>query len=122
MPFAELDHKTQFYVLFQEFTRRELEANTVRNGGDLPTAQALFAECLARAQQLDVAELRARSHEGLASVHEMAGDRNAARDELRGATADRAGGVTGPCRSLRYSARWRCSTSRTATTSTRSAT
>jgi hypothetical protein len=91
MPFEALDRKTQFYVLFQEWTRRELEANTARNAGDLDGAQAAFAECLARAEQLDVAELMARSHEGLASVHEKANDRDAARRELEAAMAARAG-------------------------------
>jgi hypothetical protein len=91
MPFEALDRKTQFYVLFQEWTRCELEANTTRNAGDLGGAQTLFEQCLARAQQLDVAELRGRSHEGLASVYEMSNDRDAARRELQAAMAERAG-------------------------------
>jgi hypothetical protein len=91
MPFDALDRKTQFFVLFQEWTRRELEGNTTRNGGDPAGAAAIFEECLARADQLDVDELRARSHEGLASVHEMTGDRDAERRELRAALAARAG-------------------------------
>ena len=69
-PFDALDRKTQFFVLFQEWTRRDLEANTARNAGDLDGAQAIFEECLARAEQLDVAELKARSYEGMASVAE----------------------------------------------------
>ncbi len=48
-----------------------------RNGGDRERARTLFEECLARAEQLDVSELKARSHENLASVYEMAGDRQA---------------------------------------------
>jgi hypothetical protein len=91
MGFEALDHKTQFYVLFQEWTRRELEANQALNVGDLTTAQAVFEECLARAEQLDVAELRARSHEGLATVYDKVNDRNAARREFEAALADRAG-------------------------------
>ena len=94
MAFEALDHKTQFYVLFQEWTRRELEANTARNAGDLATAQAIFEECLARAQQLNVAELKARSHEGLASIYEMVNDRDATRREFRAAMAERAGAAT----------------------------
>ena len=94
MGFEALDHKTQFYVLFQEWTRRELEANTARNGGDLATAQAIFEECLARAEQLDVAELKARSHEGLAGVYEMVNDRDAARREFQAAMTERAGVAT----------------------------
>jgi hypothetical protein len=91
MGFEALDHKTQFYVLFQEWTRRELAANQALNAGDLTTAQAVFEECLARAEQLDVAELRARSHEGLATVYDKVNDRNAARREFEAALADRAG-------------------------------
>ncbi len=77
-PFEALDRKTQFFVLFGEWTRRELEANMARDAGDLPAAHAVFEECLARADQLDVAELRVRSYKGLASVAEKAGDRDSA--------------------------------------------
>jgi hypothetical protein len=89
MPFEALDRKTQFYVLFQEWTRRELEANMARDGGDPASALPIFEECLARAEQLDVAELSARSHEGLASVYEMLEDRQAARREFKAAMAQR---------------------------------
>lgn len=89
MPFEALDHKTQFYVLFQDWTRVELEATMARNGGDRERARTLFEECLARAEQLDVQELKARSHENLASVYEMAGDRQAARAEYQSAIAER---------------------------------
>jgi hypothetical protein len=89
MPFEQLDHKTQFFVLFQEWTRRELDANMARDSGDPGTALPIFGECLARADQLDVAELRARSHEGLASVYEMLSDGEAARHELHAALAER---------------------------------
>jgi tetratricopeptide (TPR) repeat protein len=91
MPFEALDHKSQFYVLFQEWTRVELEATTARNGGDLERARTLFEECLARAEQLDVSELKARSHENLAGIYEMAGDRDAARSGYQAAMAERAG-------------------------------
>jgi hypothetical protein len=94
MGFEALDHKTQFYVLFQEWTRRELEANSARNAGDLAAAQAIFEECLARAEQLDVTELKARSHEGLAGVHEKLNDRDAARREFQAAMTERAGAAT----------------------------
>jgi hypothetical protein len=90
VPFEELDHKTQFYVLFQEWTRRELEGNVARNAGDLAGARAIFEECLERAEQLDVAELKARSYEGLMSVAEREGDPDAARRALEAALAARA--------------------------------
>ena len=88
-PFAALDRKTQFYVLFQEWTSAELEATMARSAGDLERARALFGECLARAEQIDVPELKARSHENLASISEMAGDRQAARAEYQSAMAER---------------------------------
>ena len=87
MPFEALDYKTQFYVLFQEWTRVENEATMARIRGDLGRARTLFEECLARAEQLDVPELKARSHENLASVYEMAGDQQAARAEYQSAMA-----------------------------------
>ena len=93
MPFEALDHKSQFYVLFQEWTRRELDANLARDSGDPRTAIPIFEECLARAEQLDVAELRARSHAGLASVYEMLEDRQAARRELQAEMAEREAAV-----------------------------
>jgi hypothetical protein len=89
VPFEELDRKSQFFVLFQEWTRRELEATTACNSGALADARTSFEECLERAEQLDVAELRARSHEGLASVYEMTDDRAGARRELEAAMAAR---------------------------------
>ena len=93
MPFEALDHKTQFYVLFQEWTRRELDANMARDSGDPRSAIPIFEECLARAEQLDVAELRARSHAGLASVYEMVEERDAARRELQAEIAEREAAV-----------------------------
>ena len=83
VPFEALDRKTQFYVLFQEWTSVELEAMMARDGGDRERARTLFEESLARAEQLDVPELKARSHENLASIYEMAGDRQAARAEYQ---------------------------------------
>jgi hypothetical protein len=93
MPFEALDRKTQFYVLFQEWTRRELDASMARDSGDPRSAVPIFEECLARADQLDVAELRARSHAGLASVYEMLEDRQAARRELQAEMAEREAAV-----------------------------
>ena len=89
MPFEALDHKTQFYVLFQEWTRVENEGVMARTAGDLGRARTLFKECLARAKQLHVRELKARSHENLASVYEMADNRQAARAEYQSAAAER---------------------------------
>jgi hypothetical protein len=80
MAFAQLDRKTQFFVLFQEWTRRELEGLSALNGGLLQEAAEVFDECLQRAQQIEVGELVARSYENLAKVAENLGKREACRD------------------------------------------
>ena len=79
MAFDELDRKTQFFVLFGEWTRREFEAMSALNGGDVEGAREIFDECLDRAQSLGVSELVARSYEGLMRVAEKGGDLAAAR-------------------------------------------
>jgi hypothetical protein len=88
-PFEALDRKTQFFVLFQEWTRREAEGSVATVSGDPDGAKAIFEECLARADQLDVAELRARSYDGLRRVAEVKGDREAARQALAAAMSER---------------------------------
>jgi hypothetical protein len=88
-PFEALDRKTQFFVLFQEWTRREAEGSVATVSGDPDGAKAIFEECLARADQLDVAELRARSYDGLRRVAEVIGDREAARQALAAAMSER---------------------------------
>jgi hypothetical protein len=90
LPFESLDRKTQFFVLFQEWTRRESEASMALVSGDADGASAGFEECLARADQLDVAELKARSYDGLRRVAELRGDRDAAQQALSAAMAARA--------------------------------
>jgi hypothetical protein len=89
MPFEALDRKTQFFVLFQEWTRREAEASVAMVSGDPDGARAVFEECLARADQLDVDELRARSYDGLRRIAELKGDRAAARQALAAAMSAR---------------------------------
>jgi hypothetical protein len=71
--FDQFDRKTQFYILFAEWTRRELEGMSALNAGDNNGAKAIFEECLARARQLDVGELEARSYENLLRVAEKTG-------------------------------------------------
>ena len=75
--FEGLDRKTQFFVLFQEWTRRELEGMMLLNSGDVTGAKAVFHECLERAKQIEVPELEARSYEGFMRVAQRQGDRNA---------------------------------------------
>ena len=91
LPFDQLDHKTQYYVLFAEWTRREMEGGYALNNGDPAGAKATFEECLERARQLGVAELVARSHEGLARVASMTNDRTNERTHLKEAVAARQG-------------------------------
>lgn len=82
LPFDELDRKTQFFVLFQEWTRRELEGMMQLNSGDLDGAESTFEECLERARQIDVRELQARSYEGFMRIAQRRGDRAAERTWL----------------------------------------
>jgi hypothetical protein len=76
-PFDQIDRKTQFFVLFQEWTRRELEGITTLNSGDTEQAKSIYDECLKRAQQLKVNELVARSYEGMMRLAQKLSDRKA---------------------------------------------
>ena len=75
--FDRLDEVTQFHVLFGEWSRREMEGQVALNSGDLATAEATINECLERAEQIAVPELKARSYEGLMRVAQRTGDRAA---------------------------------------------
>jgi hypothetical protein len=90
MPFAQLDRKTQFFVLFQEWTRREMEGMMALNGGQIDEANKVFNECLQRAREIEVGELVARSYEDLAKISDKLGDRVAGRDYSRMAAQARA--------------------------------
>jgi hypothetical protein len=79
MSFDALDRKTQFFVLWNEWARRELEGMTALNGGQVEDAEKAFRECVERAEQLEVDELIARSYEGLMRVAQKRGDRVAER-------------------------------------------
>jgi hypothetical protein len=72
--FGDLDRKTQFFVLFGEWSRREFEGMSALNRGDVDGAQEIFEECLDRATSLDVPELVARSYEGLMRVAQKRSD------------------------------------------------
>jgi len=72
--FSDLDRKTQFFVLFQEWSRREMEGMIALNEGRIAEAEAIFDECLARADQIEVDELRARTYEDLRRVAQRRGD------------------------------------------------
>lgn len=87
--FDQLDRKMQFFVLFQEWSRRELEGNQALNSGDTTGATAIFDECLARAEQLEVAELKARSFEGMMRVAQKTGKRQDERKWVKAALAAR---------------------------------
>jgi hypothetical protein len=79
LPFDELDEEIQFHVLFSEFIRREMEATQALFGGDTAGAESTFQECLERAKQIDVGELKARSYEGFMRIAQKNGDRTAER-------------------------------------------
>lgn len=89
IPFTELDRKTQFFTLFAEWSRREADGLLAMSGGDLDRAQEIFLECGERADQIDVAELRARSYENLARVAERRSDQKSAIKWLDKATQAR---------------------------------
>lgn len=72
--FFDLDRKTQFFVLFTEWQRRETEGMAQLLGGQVDAARDTFQECLARAEQIDVDELRARSYERLSRVEQQSGE------------------------------------------------
>lgn len=78
VPFHELDHKTQFCVLFDEWQRREREAKLAILANHVLEAEETFQECLARARQLGVGELEARAFDGLQQVAMALGDPAAA--------------------------------------------
>jgi len=89
--FEQLDRKTRFFVLFQEWSRRELEGVSMLNAGQTGEAAAVFEECLARARQLNVNELVARSYEDLMRVADRNGDAKAARIYSKAAMEARSG-------------------------------
>jgi hypothetical protein len=72
--FDDLDRKTQFFCLFTDWSRRELEGMSKLNGGAVSEAETIFNECVERAEQIGVNELLARSYEDLMRVAEMRGD------------------------------------------------
>jgi hypothetical protein len=88
--FGVLDRKTQFFVLFTEWTRREFAAMQALNAGDASGAERIFNQCIERAEQIEVPELIARSYEGLMRVAERLHDARAAVDWSRRAAEARA--------------------------------
>jgi hypothetical protein len=89
--FADLDRKTQFFVLFQEWSRREMEGLVALNGGDVDGAEQIFHECAERAKQIDVDELVARSYEDQRRVAQRRGDLVGEKEWSRKAAAVRKG-------------------------------
>jgi hypothetical protein len=90
VPFDELPRQVQFSVLFGEWSRREMEGTSAMLEGRNDDARAAYRECLERAQQIDVKELVARSHEGLARVASKLNDRALERQHLKAAISARA--------------------------------
>ncbi len=85
IPFEDLDRKTQFCVLFMEWSRRELEGMMALNSGDVSLASSIFQECEKRASQLGVGELVARSYEGRMRCAQRLNDAKEERKWLRAA-------------------------------------
>lgn len=83
--FEDLDRETQFYVLFNEWSRREAQGSSARNSGQIDEAEEIFQECLERAKQIDVPELEARSYEGLMTVAQKRGNRKDEKKWLKSA-------------------------------------
>jgi hypothetical protein len=73
VPFEELDRKTQFFVLVNQWSYRDLQGWSALDSGALDAAEAIFGECAERALQLDVGELEARSYEGMQAVADKRG-------------------------------------------------
>jgi hypothetical protein len=76
--FDDLDPKTQFFILFNEWSRREMEGMMALSGGQCDDAEAIFNECIERAKQVEVAELEARSYEGLMRIAQKKGENDSA--------------------------------------------
>jgi hypothetical protein len=77
MGFDHLDRKTQFFVLFSEWSERELDGMQILDSGKLDEAMKVFEECLARAEQLNVGDLKAKSYEDMMRIAKIKGDRQA---------------------------------------------
>ena len=92
IPFDQLDRKTQFFVLFNGWTQREMQGMVALNNGEVDKAEQIFQECLQRADQIDVAELRARSYEGLMRVAQKRNDRQAEKQWIQAAQKARSEG------------------------------
>lgn len=89
MQFDQLAHLNQFAILYNEWNRRWNEGNTALYAGDLVNAQEILEECVARAEQLEVNELKALSYESLMAVAQKLGDAAAERKWLKAALAAR---------------------------------
>lgn len=89
MQFDQLAHLNQFAILHNEWRSRWHEGNTTLYAGDLANAHKILEECVARAEQLEVNELKALSYESLMAVAQKLGDAAAERKWLKAALAAR---------------------------------
>ena len=92
IPFDSLDRKTQFFTLFAEWQRRETGGMMALTNGKLEEAEGIFNECIQRAEQIEVGELKARSYEGLMRVAQRRNDNKAVLRLSKQAQAARASG------------------------------
>jgi hypothetical protein len=87
--FDDLDRKTQFFVLCNEWTYRDMQAWSALTTGSVDVAEAIFTECVERAVQLEVGELEARSYDGLQEVADKRGRAGEAEQHAAAALAAR---------------------------------
>ena len=85
IPFDQMDRETQFYTLSAAWSGRRAEGWAALHTGKLDEAEAIFQECLGRAEQMDVQILRSQSFRCLAEVAKQRGDRVAERKWLSAA-------------------------------------
>jgi hypothetical protein len=79
LPWNSLSHRDRFFVLVAAWALREADGIQLLRAGDFGPANQVFQECVARAKQMQSAELIARSYEDLAEHAAASGNGGAAR-------------------------------------------
>jgi hypothetical protein len=79
LPWSPLGHRDRFFVLVAAWALRETDGIQLLRSGDFGQASDVFQECVARAKQIQSAELIARSYEDLAEQALASGNEAAAK-------------------------------------------
>jgi len=79
LPWSPLSHRDRFFVLVAAWALREADGIQLLRSGDFGQASEVFQECVARAKQMQSAELIARSYEDLAEQAVESGNEAAAK-------------------------------------------